>query len=280
MKYFTLATALLATAACALPTAINTPVTSSGLSGVSGEVNEVLTITTAEGKELVVELNKDAKGLLSGVDLSRNVKSSVGQIVQVADSVTGLHVGGMAGSTITVALNDGKYALVELTSGVEGLLAKLGLTEVDEIVGTVVSSLDGITSLARRDGLGSTVDGTLSVVSQTGETLVFQAVPSLLQGLDLSTIEGTVGKVIATVPAVGDLASEAEKLGEDPANLFGLLSADGTSALLVKVESTLTGLTSVVAGLLSSLGLSSLSTTVGTVVTGATATVGGTVSNL
>lgn len=280
MKYFTLATALLASAAIALPTPINTPITNSGVSGVTSEVNQVLTITTAEGKSLLVELNSDAKNILSGVSLG-SVTNSVGKITQIADSATGLKVSGAAGSTITVALKDGKFALVELTNTVEGLLSGLGLGKVGSTVGTVVSSLGDIESIAARDnGVDSTVQGTLSVVSQTGETLVFKAVPSLLQGLDLTTVTGTVGKVVASVPVVGDLTSKAEELGEDPSQLFGLLSADGASTLLVKVESGLSGLTSTVSGLLSGLGLSSLSSTVGTVVEGATGTVGGTLSNL
>ena len=50
--------ALLASAAIALPTPINTPITDSGVSGVTSEVNQVLTITTAEGKNLLVELEE------------------------------------------------------------------------------------------------------------------------------------------------------------------------------------------------------------------------------
>ena len=275
MKAFALSAAILATIAAALPTSTlptpsgvipsGTPLPSSSrISSTAKQVHSVLTVTDQSKKNVLVELDSGFANLLSGLNLG-SVTTSVGTIVQTADSLVGLNIPSDASGLLTVVTSDGEYALVELTDAVESLLSGLGLSLVGNIVGTVVSTLEDIVSSVKRSDLNNV----LSITGLNGQIILVQVEPTLLgalNGLDLSSIQGTVGTVVASVPAVSDLASKAQEIGADPTELFGVLSKDGTSALLVKVESTGAQVTSTLSGLLSTLGLSSLTSTIGTVV--------------
>ncbi|KAJ5639481.1 uncharacterized protein N7484_007343 [Penicillium longicatenatum] len=260
--------ALLATVAVALPTPTSIvpgAATSSAVSTVSKTVHSVLTVTNQQtGKNMLVELEQGFANQLTGLNLG-SASSPVGKIVQTAGSLSELQslTSGLTG--LTFVTSTGEYVLVELDNTVEGLLASLGLSAVGEVVGTVVSTLEGVVSNLKR----SELNNVLSITGLNNEPILVNAESTLTNALDLSAVKGTVGTVVASVPGVSDLASKASELGLPTNELFGVLSADGSSALLVRVESLAGGLTSTVTGLLSTLGLGDLTTTVGTVVTSA-----------
>ncbi|KAJ6114781.1 hypothetical protein N7486_000559 [Penicillium sp. IBT 16267x] len=262
--------ALLATVAVALPTRTSMVpgATTSAASMVSKTVHSVLTVTNQQtGKNMLVELEQGFASQLTGLNLG-SASSPVGTIVQTASSLSELQslTSGLTG--LTFVTSTGEYVLVELDSVVEGLLATLGLSAVGDVVGTVVYTLEEIVSSAKR----SELNNVLSITGLNNEPMLVKAestLASALGGLDLSSVQGTVGTVVASVPVVSDLAPKASELGLPTNELFGVLSADGSSALLVRVESVAGGLTSTVTGLLSTLGLGDLTSTVGTVVTSA-----------
>lgn len=262
--------ALLATVAVALPTPTSMVpgAATSAASMVSKTVHSVLTVTNQQtGKNMLVELEQGFANQLTGLNLG-SASSPVGTIVQTASSLSELKslTSGLTGLTFVTSTGD--YVLVELDNTVEGLLATLGLSAVGDVVGTVVSTLESVVSSVKR----SELNNVLSITGLNNEPILIKAestLASALGGLDLSSVKGTVGTVVASVPGVSDLASKASELGLPTNELFGVLSADGSSALLVRVESVAGGLTSTVTGLLSTLGLGDLTSTVGTVVTSA-----------
>ncbi|KAF3390550.1 hypothetical protein F1880_009201 [Penicillium rolfsii] len=255
-----------------LPSAAAAPSTNAGVgksqvstdqvtSEVTGQVHSVLTVTDQASKMVLVELEPSVASLLSGLNLG-SVTQSVGQIIQVAPTVSALNLNGATGGLLTIATSEGSVALVKLTSTVEGLLAGLGLPEVGSLVGSVVGTLEGVASGVIGNMKRDALSNVMSITDLSGNPILVQVEPavlSLLGGLDLSNVQGTVGTVVAEVPAVSDLATAAQGVAADPTELFGVLAEDGTSALLVKVEGTATGL-------LSLLGLSSLTSTIGNVV--------------
>ncbi|KAJ5692415.1 hypothetical protein N7462_001838 [Penicillium macrosclerotiorum] len=221
-------------------------------------VHSVLTVTNQQSKNVLVELEPTVASLLTGLNLG-SATDPVGQIIQVADSVGDLNIGSGSG-LLTVATSEGKVALVKLTSTVGSLLSSLGLSDVTTVVGSLVGTLESaVSGSMKRDPLSDV----MQITGLNGNNLVVQLEPtvlSLVTGLvDLSSVQGTVGTVLAEVPAVSGLASAAEKVAADPTQLFGVLGEDGTSAMLVKVEGTAQGLLAV-------LGLSSLESTVGNIV--------------
>lgn len=228
---------------------------------VTSQVHSVLTVTDQASKLVLVELEPTVAGLLSGLNLG-GVTQPVGQIIQVAPTVGALNLNGATGGLLTVGTSEGSVALVKLTSTVEGLLSGLGLPEVGSLVGSLVGTLEGVASGVTGNMKRDPVSDVMTITDLAGNPLLVQVEPtvlSLLGGLDLSNVQGAVGTVVAEVPAVSGLAAAAQGVAADPTQLFGVLGEDGTSALLVKVEGTATGL-------LSLLGLSSLTSTVGSVV--------------
>ncbi|KAJ5153291.1 uncharacterized protein N7482_009769 [Penicillium canariense] len=232
--------------------------TSKMTSQATSQVHSVLTVTDQASKSVLVELEPTVASLLSGLNLG-SVTESVGQIIQVAPTVGDLNLNGATGGLLTVATGEGSVALVKLTSTVEGLLSGLGLPEVGSLVGSLVGTIEGaVSGNLKRDPLSDV----MSITDLNGNNLLVQVEPTvlgLLGGLNLASIQGTVGTVVAQVPAVSGLAAAAQNVAADPTQLFGVLGEDGTSALLVKVEGTATGL-------LATLGLQGLTTTVGSVV--------------
>jgi len=224
----------------------------------SKKVNSVMTVTNQESKNILVELEPTVANLLTGLDLP--LTEPVGQIIQSAPSMSGLNLQGLGSGFMTVATKEGSVALVKLTSTVESLVAGLGLPEVGSLVGSLVGTLEGLVPVKR-----DITNNIMKITDLNGDVLPVQlesGVLGLLSGLDLSTVEGPVGSVVAIAPSVTDLTSKAESIAADPTQLFSVLSQDGSSAMLVKLESTATGL-------LSTLGLGSLTSVVGSVAGGA-----------
>lgn len=252
--------------AAAAPSAGSAQVSTNQIAGLApgvatGQVHSVLTVTDQASKLVLVELEPSVAGLLTGLNLG-GLTQSVGQIIQVAPTVGALNLNGATGGLMTVATSDGSVALVKLTSTVEGLLSGLGLPEVGSLVGSLVGTLEGVTSGVTGSMKRNTLSNVMTITDLSGNPLLVQVEPTvlgLLGGLDLSSIQGTVGTVVAEVPAVSGLAAAAEGVAADPTQLFSVLGQDGTSAMLVKVEGTATGL-------LSMLGLQDLTNVVGSVV--------------
>ncbi|KAJ5119883.1 hypothetical protein N7448_010552 [Penicillium atrosanguineum] len=256
----------------AMPTVTPTPKVS-GLSSFTGgssagnAVHSVFSVTNG-GKKMLVELEQGFAQKLTGLNLG-SVTDSIGSILDIADSPSQLNTNSLTSGVLTVATTEGKYALVQLTSEVETLLSPLlsTLGGVTQVVGGLVGTLEGLGSLAnlKRDPISDV----MSITGMNGNNILVQVEPTvlgLLGELNLGSLLGgsssqssPLGSVVGEVPVAGDLVEQATSLGADPTQLIGVLSKDGSSALLVKVESTATGL-------LSTLGLSSLGQTVGSVV--------------
>ncbi|KAJ6111897.1 hypothetical protein N7523_007958 [Penicillium sp. IBT 18751x] len=256
----------------AMPTAIPTPSASALSSFTSGSgagnaVHSVFSVTHG-GKKMLVELEQGFAQKLTGLNLG-SVTDTIGSVLDIASSPSQLNTNGLTSGGLTVATTEGKYALVQLTSEVETVLSPLlsALGGVTQVVGDLVGTLEEVGSLAnlKRDP----VSDIMSITGENGNSILVQVEPTvlgLLGELNLGSLLGggssqssPLGSVVGEVPIAGNLVQQATSLGADPTQLIAVLSQDGSSALLVKVESTATGL-------LSTLGLSSLGQTVGSVV--------------
>lgn len=258
------------------PTAVPSVIPTPGASGLSSftsgssagnAVHSVFSVTNG-GKKMLVELEQGFAQKLTGLNLG-SVTDSIGSVMDVANSPSQLNTNGLTSGVLTVATTGGQYALVQLTSEVESLLSPLlsTLGPVTQVVGGLVGTLEGLGSLTnmKRDPISDV----MSITGQNGNNILVKVEPTVLGlvgGLNLGSLLGgsssqssPLGSVVGEVPVAGDLVQQASSLGGDPTQLIGVLSQDGSSALLVKVDSTATGL-------LSTLGLSSLGQTVGTVV--------------
>lgn len=268
----------------AMPTVTAIP-GASGLSGLSGlsslgslsslasgssagnAVHSVFSVTSGS-KKMLVELEQGFAQKLTGLNLG-SVTDSIGSVLDIANSPSQLNTNGLSSGLLTVATTEGKYVLVQLTSEVETLLSPLlsALGGVTQVVGDLVGTLEGLGSLTnlKRDPISDI----MSITGMNGNNILVQVEPTvlgLLGELNLGSLLGgssseslPLGSVVGEVPIAGDLVEQATSLGADPTQLIGVLSQDGSSALLVEVQSTATGL-------LSTLGLSSLGQTVGSVV--------------
>jgi hypothetical protein len=249
-------------------------------------VHSVFSVSNG-GKTMLVELEQSFAQKLTGLNIG-SVTQSIGSVVHIADSPSQLNTNGLTSGVLTVGTTEGKYALVQLTSEVDTLLSPLlsTLGGVTQVVGGLVGTLEGLGGnlgglggLTNVGGLTSdlkrgAVSDVMSITGEDGNNLLVQVEPTvlgLLGELPLGSLLGSLGgvtgssqslplgSVIGQVPAAGDLVQQATSLGADPTQVIGVLSQDGSSALLVQVEGTATGL-------LSTLGLSSLGQTIGSVV--------------
>jgi hypothetical protein len=246
-------------------------------------VHSVFSVSNG-GKKMLVELEQSFAQKLTGLNIG-SVTQSIGSVVDIADSPSQLNTNGLTSGVLTVGTTEGKYALVQLTSEVENLLSPLlsTLGGVTQVVGGLVGTLEGLGGnlgnlggLTNVGGLTSDlkrgpVSDVMSITGEDGNNLLVKVEPtvlgllgelplgSLLGGVTGSSQSLPLGSVVGQVPAASDLVQQATSLGADPSQVIGVLSQDGSSALIVKVESTATGL-------LSTLGLSSLGQTIGSVV--------------
>ncbi|KAJ5111156.1 hypothetical protein N7532_001691 [Penicillium argentinense] len=234
----------------------------------SSIVSKTMTVTNQNSEQIPVQLQSTVANALSSVE------GPIGQVVQTAPSVGALNLENLGSGFMTVATKEGSVALVKLTSTAEGLLSSLGLGQVSSLVGTLVGTVEGTVEsiVGGLGGLGGlkrdAVSDVMQITNLNGDVVPVKlesSVLGLLSGLDLTSLlggaSGPIGSVVAVAPSVTDLASKAQSIAADPTQLIGVLSQDGSSAMLVKLEGTATGL-------LSSLGLSTVGTTVGSVVGG------------
>lgn len=256
-----------------------------GGSSAGNAVHSVFSVSNG-GKKMLVELEQSFAQKLTGLNMG-SVTQSIGSVVDIADSPSQLNTNGLTSGVLTVGTTEGKYALVQLTSEVDNLLSPLlsTLGGVTQVVGGLVGTLEGLGGnlgglgdLTNLGGLtkGGAASDVMSITGQDGSNLLVKVEPTVLGllsglnlgGLNLGSLLGGVsgssqslplGSVVGQVPVAGDLVQQATSLGADPTQVIGVLTQDGSSALLVKVEGTATGL-------LSTLGLSSLGQTIGSVV--------------
>ncbi|KAJ5801128.1 uncharacterized protein N7518_003196 [Penicillium psychrosexuale] len=228
----------------------------------AGQVLSILNQAGTSKIEMMAEF--ELESLMSKLPLSA-LEKPVGQVIQTAESVDKLDTNTGSGLTqITALLDNGNAALIELTQEVVDLLSSLGLHKVGSLLGSIVGGLESITGNVKRD---DPLQNVLSITDVNGlaggKNLLVQVEPTvvgLLSGLDLSTIEGPIGNVVAVAPSVSELKS---KVPEIPgANFIAVNAEDEVSVLLIKVDGA-------VQGLLSTLGLGSVGTTVGSIVSSA-----------
>ncbi|CAG8910026.1 unnamed protein product [Penicillium egyptiacum] len=203
----------------------------------------------------------ELQSLMSKLPVSA-LEKPVGQVIQTAESVDQLDTSSGSGLTkVTAILDNGNAVLIELTKEVVDLLSSLGLGQVGNLLGSIVGGLESVTGNVKR------VDSLQNVLSVTdvnglagGENLLFQIEPTvlgLLGGLDLSTVQGPIGNVVAIAPTVSELKSKIPNI--PGADFIAVNAEDKASVLLIKVEG-------LVQGLLSTLGLGSVGTAVGSIV--------------
>ncbi|KAJ5428151.1 hypothetical protein N7445_009605 [Penicillium cf. griseofulvum] len=256
-----------------IPTCSGAPATSSfpALPNPTGTVSDmtqgsgpgqVLSILNQAGtSDFKMMAESELESLMSKLPLS-TLEKPVGQVVQTAESVDQLDTKSGSGLTqVTAILENGNAALIELTQEVVDLLSSLGLGEVGDLLGSIVGGLESITGSIKRD---DPLQNVLSVTDMNGlaggKNLLVQVEPTLLgllSDLDLSTIEGPIGNVVAMAPSLSELKSKVPKI--PGAEFIAVEAEDKASVLLIKVDGA-------VQGLLSTLGLGSLGTAVGSVV--------------
>ncbi|KAJ5210598.1 hypothetical protein N7491_010405 [Penicillium cf. griseofulvum] len=256
-----------------IPTCSGAPATSSfpALPNPTGTVSDmtqgsgpgqVLSILNQAGtSDFKMMAESELESLMSKLPLS-TLEKPVGQVVQTAESVDQLDTKSGSGLTqVTAILENGNAALIELTQEVVDLLSSLGLGEVGDLLGSIVGGLESITGSIKRD---DPLQNVLSVTDMNGlaggKNLLVQVEPTLLgllSDLDLSTIEGPIGNVVARAPSLSELKSKVPKI--PGAEFIAVEAEDKASVLLIKVDGA-------VQGLLSTLGLGSLGTAVGSVV--------------
>ncbi|KAJ5463405.1 hypothetical protein N7475_008349 [Penicillium sp. IBT 31633x] len=248
-----------ASSSSALP--IPTGAASELIEGSSGP-GQILTILNQAGtSDFKMKAESELHSLMSKLPLSA-LEKPVGQVIQTADSVDQLDTKSGSGLTqVTAVLENGNAALIELTQGVVDLLDSLGLGEVGSLLGSIVGGLESITgNVKRSDPLQHVLSITDVNGLAGGKNLLVQVEPTLLgllSGLDLSTIEGPVGNVVAKASSISELKSKVPQI--PGADFLAVNAEDKASVLLVKVERP-------VQGLLSTLGLGSLGTAIGSIV--------------
>ncbi|KAF7595667.1 hypothetical protein BBP40_005111 [Aspergillus hancockii] len=255
-----------ASSSFAIPSA--TPSPSSGASGhvvqdAGHGVNQVLTVTGPNAKNLLIELSPEVAGLLSGLGLPA-VGVPVGEVVKSAATVGDLvkDLGPVVDGLLTVVSKDVGALLIKLSPDVAGLLTGLGLPSVGVPVGSIVATL-GQNLKRSADGkivedLAPKVQDVLEVTGPDAKRLLVQLSPSvasLLAGLGLPGVGTAVGSIVKTAGNVGDLLKD---LAVPVKNLLTVVGQDG-SLLLIQLSPD-------VAGLLTGLGLPALGTSVGSVV--------------
>lgn len=236
----------------------------SGLTQGAGP-GQVLTILNQAGtSNFKMMAESELQSLMSKLPLS-TLKEPVGQVIQTAGSVDQLDTSSGSGLTqVTAILENGNAVLIELTQAVVDLLHSLGLGEVGSLLGSIVGGLESVTgNVKRADPLQNVLSVTDVNGLAGGKDLLFQVEPTLLglfSTLDLSTVEGPVGNVVAIAPSVSDLKSKIPNI--PGADFIAVNSEDKASVLLIKVDGA-------VQGLLSTLGLGSLGAAIGSIVSSA-----------
>ncbi|RAL14469.1 uncharacterized protein BO97DRAFT_464915 [Aspergillus homomorphus CBS 101889] len=235
---------------------------------LGGNVNQILTVTGPNAKQLLIQLSPEVASLLAGLGLP-GVGKSVGSIVKTAGNVGDLlkDLAGPVDNLLTVVGQDGGVLLIQLDPSLVGLLSSLGLPGVGVPVGTVVATVGE--NLKRSEGadgsngkivedLAPKVKDVLEVTGPNAKRLLIQLSPSvasLLANLGLPGVGTSVGSIVKTAGNVGDLVKD---LGKPVQGLLTVVGQDG-SYLLIQLSPSL-------AGLVSGLGLPAVGVPVGTIV--------------
>lgn len=262
--------------AAATPTSV---VTSMTKNAGAGQILNVLNQAGTSNVKMMAE--SELQSLMSKLPLS-TLEQPIGRVVQTAQSVDQLDSSNGSGLTqVTALLENGNAALIELTQEVVDLLSSLGLRQVGSLLGSIVGGLESVTgNIKRDDPLSSALSSVKSLTSNIkredplsglltitdlnnvagGQNMLFKLEPTLvglLGGLDLSSIQGPVGNLVASGSSISDLKSQVPSI--PGASFIVVQAGDQVAFLLIKVDSALQGL-------LSTIGLGSLGTAVGSVV--------------
>ncbi|KGO37129.1 hypothetical protein PEXP_001540 [Penicillium expansum] len=224
-----------------------------------GQVLSILNQAGTSNFKMMAE--SELQSLMSKLPLSA-LEKPVGQVIQTAQSVDQLDTSSGSGLTqVTAVLENGNAALIQLTQEVVDLLSSLGLGEVGSLLGSIVGGLESITgNIKRADPLQNVLSITDMNGLAGGKDLLVQVEPTLLgllSGLDLSTVQGPVGNVVAMAPSVTELKSKIPNI--PGADFIAVNAEDKASVLLIKVNGA-------AQGLLSTLGLGSVGTAIGSIV--------------
>ncbi|CAI7613798.1 unnamed protein product [Penicillium bialowiezense] len=262
--------------AAATPTSV---VTSMTKSAGAGQILNVLNQAGTSNIKMMAE--SELQSLMSNLPLD-TLEQPIGRVIQTAQSVDQLNSSNGSGLTqVTALLENGNAALIELTQEVVDLLASLGLGQVGSLIGSIVGGLESVTGNIKRDDPLSSALGSVKALTSNikredplsslltitdlnnvagGQDMLFKLEPTLLGllgGLDLSSIQGPVGNLVASAPSVSGLRSQMPNI--PGASFIVVQAGDQVSFLLIKVDSALQGV-------LSTIGLGSLGTAVGSVV--------------
>ncbi|KGO61437.1 hypothetical protein PEX2_085120 [Penicillium expansum] len=224
-----------------------------------GQVLSILNQAGTSNFKMMAE--SELQSLMSKLPLSA-LEKPVGQVIQTAQSVDQLDTSSGSGLTqVTAVLENGNAALIQLTQEVVDLLSSLGLGEVGSLLGSIVGGLESITgNIKRADPLQNVLSITDMNGLAGGKDLLVQVEPTLLgllSGLDLSTVQGPVGNVVAMAPSVTELKSKIPNI--PGADFIAVNAEDKASVLLIKINGA-------AQGLLSTLGLGSVGTAIGSIV--------------
>ncbi|KAJ5864853.1 uncharacterized protein N7529_006769 [Penicillium soppii] len=202
-----------------------------------------VTAILENGNAALIELTQSVVDLLDSLGLGE-VGSLLGSIVGGLESVTG---------------NIKRQDIVSSALGsVESLTGNI---KREDPLSSALSSVESLAGNIKRDGPLSNV---LTITDLNGlaggKNMIVQLEPTLLGlvgGLDLSTVEGPIGNVVAMAPSVSGLQSQMPQI--PGASFIAVQAENQASVLLIKVDSAFQSL-------LSTFGLGSLGMAVGTVV--------------
>ncbi|PWY79300.1 hypothetical protein BO70DRAFT_338547 [Aspergillus heteromorphus CBS 117.55] len=246
----------------------SSPVASPAASGhvvqdAGDSVDQVLTVTGPDAKQLLIQLSPNVASLLASLGLP-GVGTSVGSVIASASSVGDLvkDLGPSVDGLLTVVGQDGGALLIQLDPDVTGLVSGLGLPGVGVPVGSVLATV-GSNLKRSADGeivqdIAPQVKNILEVTGPDAKTLLVELSPSvasLVANLGLPGVGTSVGEVIKTAGNLGDLLQDLSTPVEE---LLTVVGQDG-SYLLIQLSPN-------VASLVASVGLPGVGTSVGTVV--------------
>ncbi|KAE8168260.1 hypothetical protein BDV40DRAFT_310139 [Aspergillus tamarii] len=203
-----------------------------------------------------VSILKEATSTTNSIPAVSPVPSSgaSGHIVQ--------DVGHSVNQVLTVTGTDGKKLLIELSPKIAGLLSGLGLPGVGVSVGEVVKTAASVGDVIK--GLGSAVDGLLTVVGKDGGALLIKLSPDiagLLSSVGLPGVGIPVGSTVATLGENLKRSADGQLVQDVAPEVQDVLEVTGTDSkrILIKLSPS-------VASLLAGLGLPRVGNSAGQII--------------
>ncbi|RAK96640.1 uncharacterized protein BO80DRAFT_428924 [Aspergillus ibericus CBS 121593] len=170
-------------------------------------VDGLLTVVDKDVGALLIQLDPEVTGLLSGLGLP-SVGVPVGSVVgtlgenlkRSADGKIVEDLSPKVKDVLEVTGADSKRLLVQLSPSVASLVSNLGLPSVGTSVGQIIKTASNVGDLL--EDLAVPVEQLLTVVGQDGSYLLIQLSPkvaALLSGLGLPALGTSVGSIVATL---------------------------------------------------------------------------------